>query len=201
MPQSTAAPASAKHALMQEGGGTEAAVFIIFQPEAAESRSASEKDVRLMKRNRRFAWGTALAVCIALSACSAKKNEADKKPAEAVSASTAASEQPSKDLRVSSATPSAAAAQQRKDMGIMSEMNRVAVPLIEHRLTPEEVLKKGKDAEDACRNAMARIAAVPAAERTFRTTIEDFEQSLSDYMDVINRLTILKEIHPQACST
>ena len=90
-----------------------------------------------------------------------------------------------------------AAIGQKAAADTMNRLPRVAVPLIEHRLSPDQVRAKGAEAEAACRKAMDAIAAVPPESRTFGSTVDAFEQSLSDYMDAVNRLTILKDVHPE----
>ena len=77
----------------------------------------------------------------------------------------------------------------------MHETKRVPVPLIEHQLTPEEILARGQAAEAKCEQALAAIVAIPDAERTFDNTVEAFEQSLMSYIDTAQRVGILKEVH------
>lgn len=79
----------------------------------------------------------------------------------------------------------------------MKQIKRVPVPLIEHRLTPEQILERAATAEARCSQDLARLAALDVQQRTFDNTVEAFEQSLMDYIDAVNRLAILKDIHPE----
>ena len=78
----------------------------------------------------------------------------------------------------------------------MSLAPRVPVPLIEHHLTPEQILNKSAAAEAQCTQALAQLVAIEAPSRTFANTVEAFEQAVMDYFDAVNRLTILKDVHP-----
>ncbi|MDR0965321.1 MAG: Zn-dependent oligopeptidase [Myxococcales bacterium] len=79
----------------------------------------------------------------------------------------------------------------------MNRPIRVPVPLIEHRLPPEQILDKGAVAEAHCTQALAQLAALDSDQRTFDNTVLAFEQSVMDYVDAINRLAILKDLHPE----
>jgi len=78
----------------------------------------------------------------------------------------------------------------------MTSVPRVAVPLIEHRLAPEQILKKSQAAEAECDRALAAIAALSDATRTFANTVEAMEQAVDDYADASQRLGLLKDVHP-----
>ena len=78
----------------------------------------------------------------------------------------------------------------------MNKIKRVPVPLIEHRLTPEQIRERATAAESRCTKALDQIVALTPEARTFDNTIDAFEQSLMDYVDAVNRLAILKDIHP-----
>lgn len=84
-----------------------------------------------------------------------------------------------------------------KDHTDMKQIKRVAVPLIEHRLAPEQILERAAAAEARCSQDLAQLVALEPRQRTFDNTVEAFEQSLMDYIDAINRLTILKDVHPE----
>ncbi|HVO19053.1 MAG TPA: M3 family metallopeptidase [Anaeromyxobacter sp.] len=75
---------------------------------------------------------------------------------------------------------------------------RTAVPLLEHRLSPEQIGARMEAAEAACDQALLATVAVPDAERTFANTVEALEQALDGYADVAGRISILKEVHPEA---
>ena len=78
----------------------------------------------------------------------------------------------------------------------MNKIKRVPVPLIEHRLTPDQIRERAEAAETRCTAALDQIVALTPEARTFDNTIDAFEQSLMDYVDAVNRLAILKDIHP-----
>ncbi len=79
--------------------------------------------------------------------------------------------------------------------GPMPTVPRVAVPLIDHRLSPEQILQKSQAAEADCERALAAIAALPDGARTFSNTVEALEQAVDDYSDAAGRLGILKDVH------
>ena len=78
----------------------------------------------------------------------------------------------------------------------MPTVPRVAVPLIDHKLAPDEILRKSQAAEADCEKALKAIEALPDASRTFANTVEAMEQAIGDYYDVTSRLGILKDVHP-----
>ena len=77
----------------------------------------------------------------------------------------------------------------------MLPVPRVAVPLIEHHLSAEEIRQRSQAAEQQCERALAAIVAVPTADRSFANTVEAMEQAIEDYVDVVERLGILKHVH------
>ncbi|MFN7134441.1 MAG: M3 family metallopeptidase, partial [Myxococcales bacterium] len=77
----------------------------------------------------------------------------------------------------------------------MRKVKHVDVPLIEHRLTPEEIADREARARTACHEKLSSIAAMPAAQRTFANTVDALEQAVMDYLDTTQRLGILKELH------
>ncbi len=80
----------------------------------------------------------------------------------------------------------------------MTAAHRVPVPLIESRLSPDEILRRIQSAEAECDLALARSVAVPDAARTFENTAGAMEQAIASYSDVAQRLQILKDVHPDA---
>ncbi len=78
----------------------------------------------------------------------------------------------------------------------MPSVERVPVPLIDHKLAPDEILRRSQAAEAACEQALKAIEALPDASRTFANTVEAMEQAVDDYLDASSRLGILKDIHP-----
>jgi thimet oligopeptidase len=80
----------------------------------------------------------------------------------------------------------------------MNAVQRVPVPLIEHRLSPDEILRRIQSAEADCDRALARSIAVPDAARTFENTAGAMEQAVASYSDAAQRLQILKDVHPDA---
>ena len=78
------------------------------------------------------------------------------------------------------------------------ELPRVAVPLLEHRLTKAQIHARLDDEQATCERALAALAALPDRDRTFANTVEALEQAVAEYQDVSGRLSILKEVHPEA---
>jgi thimet oligopeptidase len=72
----------------------------------------------------------------------------------------------------------------------------VDVPLLEHRLSPEQIQARMADAQAACDRALQAVVAVPDGERTFGNTVEGLEEALATYADVAQRIGILRHVHP-----
>ena len=79
--------------------------------------------------------------------------------------------------------------------GAMNEIKRAPVPLIEHAVSPDEILKRSQAAEAKCEEELAAIVAIPDSDRTFDNTVEAFEQSVMSYIDAAQRTGILKDVH------
>jgi thimet oligopeptidase len=79
---------------------------------------------------------------------------------------------------------------------IMPTVERIPVPLIDHKIAPDDILRKSQAAEADCEKALRAIEALPDASRTFANTVEAMEQAVADYLDASSRLGILKDIHP-----
>lgn len=101
-----------------------------------------------------------------------------------------------KERQEADAPPAPTTTKAHDDMKDIEQSKRIPVPLIEHRLAPEQILEKAAAAEARCTQALAQMAALDPGARTFENTVEAFEQSLMDYIDAVNRLTILKDVHP-----
>ena len=56
----------------------------------------------------------------------------------------------------------------------MTDLKRVPVPLIEHKLTPETIHHRLQAAEARCDQALAVLAVIPDASRTFANTVEAY---------------------------
>ncbi len=84
--------------------------------------------------------------------------------------------------------PSAAAAS--------AHVPRVDVPLVDHRLSPEQIQARMAEAQGACDRALAAVVAVPDGDRTFGNTVEAIEQALSTYTDAALRISVLRSVHP-----
>lgn len=78
----------------------------------------------------------------------------------------------------------------------MPTVERIPVPLIDHKLAPDEILRKSQAAEADCEKALKAVVELPDASRTFANTVEAMEQAVADFMDTTSRLSILKDIHP-----
>lgn len=76
------------------------------------------------------------------------------------------------------------------------EPKRIAVPLIEYRLAPEQILERSANAELECEQKLRELVALPDAQRTFANTLEALEQAVASYSDAAQRLGILKDVHP-----
>lgn len=77
----------------------------------------------------------------------------------------------------------------------MTPLKRVAVPLLEHRLTPDEILQRSQAAEAVCDRELTAIAGLADSSRTFANTVEAMEQAVDDYADAAQRLGFLKDVH------
>jgi thimet oligopeptidase len=77
----------------------------------------------------------------------------------------------------------------------MTAVRRIAVPLIEHRLTADEVLRRIQAAGADCDRSLAQMVAVPDAARSFGNTVEALELAVAAYVDTAGRLGILKDVH------
>ena len=78
----------------------------------------------------------------------------------------------------------------------MTRVPRGAAPPLEHRLRPEQILQRLQAAEADCDRALAALAGLPDASRTFANTVEALEQAREDYSDAAQRLGVLKDVHP-----
>lgn len=72
---------------------------------------------------------------------------------------------------------------------------RIAVPLLNHRLSPDAIGPALDKAMAECDAKLAALAALPALSRTFANTVEALEQAGASFSDAAMRLQILKEIH------
>jgi thimet oligopeptidase len=71
------------------------------------------------------------------------------------------------------------------------------VPLLNHRLPADQLVPKVEAAIAACDDALASIAGLPDARRTFANTVEAMENATALFSDTAQRVGILKEIHPE----
>jgi thimet oligopeptidase len=78
----------------------------------------------------------------------------------------------------------------------MPSIKRVPVPLINHRLTPEQLLRESQSARAECDKALASIVALSDASRTFANTAEAMERAIETYADAVQRMGILRDVHP-----
>jgi thimet oligopeptidase len=84
----------------------------------------------------------------------------------------------------------------RTDRSATMTLPRVAVPLIDHKLAPDQILQKSQAAEAECEKALKAIIELADPARTFANTVEAMEQAVDDYGDAAQRLGLLKDVHP-----
>lgn len=77
-------------------------------------------------------------------------------------------------------------------------MARIAVPLIDHRLNPEQIAQRLDTARTACDARLAAVVALPDAQRTFANTVAELEDATVTFADAAGRLDVLANIHTEA---
>jgi thimet oligopeptidase len=78
----------------------------------------------------------------------------------------------------------------------MRAVKRTPVPLIDHKVAPEKIEPAARAAAAACDEKLAKVAALGDGERTFQNTVNALEQAVITYLDAVQRLGILKDVHP-----
>lgn len=73
--------------------------------------------------------------------------------------------------------------------------NRVAVPLLDHRIAPDDIATRLQARQDEAERRLDAVAALSDGARTFENTVEEIEQATADYVDTAQRLQILKDLH------
>ena len=71
----------------------------------------------------------------------------------------------------------------------------VDVPLLRTDWTPQQIQAACDEAEKITDAKLARMAALPAGQRTFANTVDVLEQVTTDYGDEVGRVTFMKDIH------
>jgi thimet oligopeptidase len=78
---------------------------------------------------------------------------------------------------------------------MLESPTRQMVPLLDHHQTPAGLRAKVDAALEACTAELSKLVAIPPEQRTFTNTVEALEESVARALDVIQRLTIWKELH------